>query len=114
MNRALTCLLLGAAGFVLSVPTASAYEWTITNNSKWAIHEIHISACNERNWGPDRMGSDIMYTGDSYVLHDVDAGCYDVLFVDQDGDKCDVRGVHVRGDWETTITSQALVACEQE
>ncbi len=114
MKRVFACLFLGAAGLVMSIPAASAYEWAITNNSKWAIHEIHISGCNERNWGPDRMGRAIMYTGDTYTLHDVDAGCYDVLFVDQDGDKCDVRGVHLTGDWQTTINSQALVACEQE
>lgn len=114
MNRVLTCLLLGAAGLAMSVPAAYAYDWTINNQSKWAIHEIHISGCNERNWGPDRMGRDIMYTGDSYVLHNVSAGCYDILFVDQDGDKCDVRNVRLNGDWETNITSQALVACEQQ
>ena len=113
MMRTVACLLLGAAGLALSVTSALAYDWTISNASNWAIHEVYISPCGNRYWGQDRLGSSaIMRSGDSYVLHNVGGGCYDVKLVDEDGDVCVINRVNIGGDEEWEVTNQNLLKCE--
>jgi hypothetical protein len=113
MSRFITCLLLGATAAVLSVTSALAYDWTISNSSKWAIHEVYISSCGNRYWGQDRLGSSaVMHSGDSYVLHDIDGGCYDVKLVDEDGDVCVINKVRINDDEDWNVTDRALLNCE--
>ena len=115
MSRAITCLLLGAAAAALSVSSALAYDWTISNSSKWAIHEVYISSCGDRYWGQDRLGSSsIMHAGDSYVLSNVGGGCYDVKLVDEDGDVCVINKVRINGNESWDVTDRALLNCENQ
>jgi len=115
MSRSITCLLLGAAAAALTVTSALAYDWSMTNSSHWAIHRVFISPCSSQNWGHDRLGeNDVMSTGESYVLNDVGAGCYDVKLVDEDGDVCVISGVRINNDLEWEITDKNLLNCESQ
>jgi hypothetical protein len=108
-----TTSLLGAAALALSVSSAYAYDWTISNSSNWAIHEVYISSCGDRYWRQDRLGAHaVMHSGDSYVLHNVDGGCYDVKLVDEDGDVCVINKVRINGDEEWEVTDRNLLNCE--
>lgn len=113
MKRVMTCLFMGTAALVLSVTAASAYDWTISNESRWDIHRVFISSCSSNNWGSDRLSeNDIMSTGETYTLSNVSGGCYDVKFVDEDGDSCVVPGVRIHGDLTWTMTDRILLSCE--
>ena len=112
MIRVITTVLLGAAATALSVTSALAYEWTIENSSKWAIHEVYISPCGNRYWGSDKLGrSAIMHTGDRYGI-EVSGGCYDVKLVDEDGDVCVINKVRINGDESWEVTDRNLLNCE--
>jgi hypothetical protein len=113
MRRPLTCALLVAAATVLSVSSALAFEWTFTNNSRYTIREIYISPCSTTKWGNDRLGDrSVLEPGESASLNRVPRGCYDVLLVDEDRDKCEVRGINVNADWQTNITNNNLISCQ--
>ena len=113
MKRTILCLLLGGAAVAMSASSAFAYEWTISNCSRWDIHRVFISPCGNRYWGQDRLGEHaIMHSGDSYVLHHVGGGCYDVKLVDEDGDVCVINKVHINGNESWEVTDRNLLNCE--
>ena len=113
MIRVLTTAALSMAAAVFSISPAFAYDWGITNSSKWAIHEVYISSCGNRYWGQDRLGSSaIMHNGDRYVLNNVNGGCYDVKLVDEDGDVCVINRVNISDDMEWEVTDRNLLNCE--
>jgi hypothetical protein len=114
MKRTITCLLLGLAGVGLTGTSALAYNWTIENSSNWDIHQVFISSCGNRYWGQDRLGrSNIMRTGDEYILRNVDGGCYDVKLVDEDGDVCVINNVRINGNESWEVTNANLLRCQR-
>lgn len=111
MSRGIACLLLGAAAIAMSSVSAYAYEWEIANKSSWTIQRLYISACKDDEWGEDQLGERVIRPGGSFTLTDVPGRCYDMKLVDQHDEKCEVRGIHVNGDWRTEVTNANLRAC---
>ena len=111
MRRTITTLLLAAAATAMSVAPSVADEWEISNQSRWDIHKIFISPCRSENWGRDRLGRSVLSSGESASI-ELPGGCYDLLLVDEEGDRCDVRNKVLDGDTRLTITSGELARCQ--
>ena len=87
----------------------------IINQSKWEIHHLYLSASDDRNWGPDQLGKEVLGTGQSFTLTDIDCDKYDIKVVDEDGDECVVEKVSLCEDeTEWKITDKILLKCEGE
>jgi hypothetical protein len=108
-----------AATFVFALITpALAQKATVqvTNQSKWEIHNLFLSATEQNDWGPDHLGEYIITAyGGTFTLKSIPCDSYDVDIVDEDGDECIIEAVDMCGDnsfW--TITDTNLLACEGE
>jgi len=105
---------LAMAALACSPMIASAASLEFVNQSSWEIHEIHVSPASQRNWGEDYLGSDILEKGDSLTLTGLEAGSWDILVIDEDGDRCILEGI----DYDTSdrdrwvITDNDLLACQ--
>ncbi len=90
LRRTLLALLLaGLAGSGLA-PGARAQSndpsFRIVNNTRHVVNEVYASAANERNWGNDRLGNDIINPGANYIVRLPQGECtYDVRIVYQGG-----------------------------
>jgi hypothetical protein len=71
-----------------------------------------MSATSENTWGPDQLGEHTIPAGESFTLNGIPCGDYDVKLVDEDGDECELRGVHLCSDSALNITNEALLSCE--
>ena len=112
----LTKLSLAALLFcALSTPAFAARKATvkIINASNWEIHHIYLSSSDDRHWGEDLLGDDILAKGDSLNLSNISCDLYDIQVVDEDGDECVIEEVDLCGDhsyWK--ITDKDLLECE--
>jgi hypothetical protein len=94
-------------------PVPTAGQITIQNQSDWDIHYLYMSSSSVDTWGPDQLGTQILYSGQSFTLTGIACDNYDLKFVDQDGDECTMMGVRLCGDnavWN--ITNEELLTCE--
>lgn len=87
----------------------------VVNKSDWEIHHFFLSPSEEDHWGPDQLRDDVIGTDDAFTLNSIPCDTYDVKLVDEDGDECVVEAVDIcGGSAQWTITSKALLACEEE
>jgi len=88
----------------------------ITNVSKWEIHHLYLSPANEKEWGPDQLGEQVIAAkGGKFTLTDIDCDHYDIKVVDEDGDECVIENEELCGDAATwKITDKSLLACENK
>jgi hypothetical protein len=94
---------------------ASLADVTIVNDSDWQIHEIYMKRSTEQEWGPDRLGANVIIdaTGGTHTLTQIPCESYDVKLVDQDGDVCEIPEQMVCDAGAImTITSEYLLACQ--
>jgi S1-C subfamily serine protease len=61
----------------------------IVNKTGYTVYQVQLSPASSDEWGPDRLGSDILQTGqtltvDSLPLNIIDR--YDIHLIDEDGD----------------------------
>lgn len=89
------------------------YSLRIRNDSRWNIHLLYMSNAEQEKWGPDQLGRFVLRSGGSYTITDIVPGEYDVMFVDQDRDKCVLRNVQIFKNEDWTITSPWLVKCQR-
>lgn len=101
---------LAALAFVPAM--ASAFTVEFVNQSSWDIYEVYFSPANEKNWGEDHLGEEVLEKGDSLTLEGVSKGKWDVLVIDEDGDKCEVTGVALTGPDRWVITDEDLLGCQ--
>ena len=103
---------LAALAFVPALSAAATVEFV--NQSSWDIHEIYFSPASQRDWGRDYLDDEVLEKGDSLKLTHIDAGAWDVMVVDEDGDKCVLEDIEFsrtdRDRW--IITDQDLLACQ--
>jgi hypothetical protein len=87
----------------------------ITNLSKWEIHHLFLSPANEKEWGPDQLGDNVIKKGGTFTLTDIDCDHYDIKVVDEDGDECVIANEELCGHAATwKITDKELLACENK
>lgn len=83
----------------------------IDNDSSFDLFEIYVTPIDASTWGPDLLGGDILFPGESLS---VEVGCdyYDAMVVDEFGNQCEILSLDLCGDsavW--SITNDALAAC---
>ncbi len=106
---ALTLLALPA----LAGDASSTVE--VKNLSDWIIEEFFMSPSDDRDWGQDLLGEEVMEPGDSLTLTNISCDNWDLLVVDEDGDECVLEEVDLCGDrakWD--ITDDELLNCIED
>lgn len=106
--------IAAAAALACAPALTSAASVEFVNQSSWDIYEIYLSPSNDTNWGDDYLEKDVLTKGESLTITNVDAGSWDVMVVDEDGDKCVIEGVKFnrsdRDRW--VIKDKDLLACQ--
>jgi len=90
------CILLissPAAGRRTTNAQPAANTLTIVNASSKEIHRLYVSVSGAPTWGPDLLGRNILYPGQSKSLGDLAGSQYDVMIVDADRRECVMRNV---------------------
>lgn len=101
------------AAMSLAIPlSAQAAKVIFVNKSSWNIHEVYFGPSSQKSWGEDRLGNEILENGDTLTLTDVGRGKWDVLLIDEDGDKCVLMGVQIDGNDRWEITDDDLLGCQ--
>lgn len=103
---------LVAAVIAYAPTTASAANVVFVNQSAWEIHEVYFSPASQHSWGEDHLGNDVLEKGDSLTLSDVNAGTWDVMIIDEDGDKCVIEDVSIKSSDRWVITDNDLLSCQ--
>jgi len=95
-------LLLAAIGLLVSVSAATVE--IINDTGGYDIYYIYMSPSWDDSWGDDWLGSDILYSGNSFSFNVPDDN-YDIRLVDEDGDEYIRYGVDVDGyyGWNVTL-----------
>jgi hypothetical protein len=72
-------------------------SFRIANNTPNVVNEVYASPSNQRNWGHDRLGSEVIRPGASHIIRlPIDGNCvYDVRIVYQGGQAEERRNVNL-------------------
>lgn len=106
----LALLALGAGGCVIDDDGESSV--TVINDSDYVIVEINITPSYSETWGPDYLGPDVLYPGDSLTIEYIDCGVYDMRIVDDTGVECVFYDYELCWDNDIwTITNGLLADC---
>jgi hypothetical protein len=102
------------AAFACMPALSAAATVEFVNQSSWEIHEVYFSPASQRSWGDDYLEDDVLERGDSLTLTGIEAGRWDVMVVDEDGDKCILEDVRFsksdRDRW--VIEDEDLLNCQ--
>lgn len=85
---------------------------TIVNDSDYDIYEIYIAPSDSSHWGPNILGHDTLYSGDSMIIDYLECDYYDVEVVDEYGYSCQLIDEYLCFDdavWR--ITNYTLDVC---
>jgi hypothetical protein len=106
---------LAIASIVLLAVAAPAWaiELTVVNHSQYVIKELYVSPAKSKKWGGDQLQQHSIGTNQSFTLHNIPVGVYDLKLVDEDDDSCVVSNVSFSdNDKEWTLTDAVLETCE--
>lgn len=106
-----TSLLLAAASLQACVITTDDdSSFTVDNYSDYAIYEVYLAERDDPSWGPDLLGGDILYPGESLEIRYVDCGLYDALIYDELGAECELQDIDLCFDDARWIIDNALLS----
>ena len=107
--------LFCAATIALAVTAAPAFafDFTVSNKSKYDIHELYVSKSKSSEWGPDQLRKNTIDAGNKFTLHGVTDGTWDLKLVDEDGTECVVEDIAFDESKEWTVTSKMLERCDK-
>jgi hypothetical protein len=88
------------------------FEYTIRNNSSFEITRLYFNSSETDDWGPDRLGANVLPAGQAFRLTNIVAGEYDMKVVDEDGDECVLYNITVCGNGAYSFTNDNLLRCE--
>jgi hypothetical protein len=94
--------VLAALPGLLALPAlaqSSDPSFRVVNNTAKVINEVYASPSNERNWGHDRLGSEVVAPGGRQIIRLPAGGTcsYDVRIVYQGGSAEERRGLNTCG-----------------
>jgi hypothetical protein len=71
-------------------------SFRIVNNTPNVVNEVYASPSNQRNWGHDRLGDEVIPPGGSHIIRlPIDGNCtYDIRIVYQGGNAEERRNVN--------------------
>jgi hypothetical protein len=96
--------------FARTLPAAADREVVVENRAPRQIDRLFISGAEEQEWGPDRLGSEVIAPGARFTAAFADQGCaYDVRVVFDNGgaeerrrvDLCAVTTLVISPGWTT-------------
>lgn len=104
-----TFLSLPIASLNTSIAIAGQQDFTVYNNNDLAIESLYVSSSKSKSWGVDKLGSDIIKSGDSFFVefNNGSSNCYwDIKVIYEDGsydlvesaDLCNTRDLTLVGD----------------
>ena len=105
-------LLAGLASATATAQRRGHYTLVIENESRYDIYYLYMSRTLEDDWGPDRLGSGVLGSGEVFALENIPADDYDVKFVDEDDDECILNDIAIVNDTEWSLTTGFLLKCE--
>jgi hypothetical protein len=77
------------------IPRAEARSILLANRHLATVQEVYLSPSNEANWGPDRLGTDILAAGDDATVS-TEGGCEaDIRIVFPSGSAEERRAVNI-------------------
>lgn len=101
---------LGLLLVLLALFTTNAFalELKLENKTGKELHELYFAPAGETDWGPDQLHDEVVANNESFTLQSIPKGKYDVLFVDENGAKCDLRDVDFTSS-ETFVMSKSVI-----
>ncbi|MDI3306643.1 MAG: hypothetical protein QJR07_06020 [Acetobacteraceae bacterium] len=91
----LTNVVLGGGGQQQNQAQQGNPSFNLVNQSRRMIHELFASPSSRQDWGPDRLGDDVVRPGQTYPVRLPYGECqYDIRIVFQGGDAQERRGVN--------------------
>ena len=104
-------LVVTSAGCIITTDGDSSF--TIRNSSDYVIEYIYVSPSDSSSWGPDLLGGDVLYPGESLTVDYLDCDYYDVMVVDEFGVECILETEYLcfdDGYWRITNTTLGICA----
>ena len=62
----------------------------VVNESDFAITDIYLTEVDNRDWGPNLIGGDVLLPDESIVLVDIQCDYYDAQLIDEDDVACEL------------------------
>ena len=110
--KSLTHLFISALCF-LSAGSAFGLSLTLENKTGKEVHELYFAPAGETDWGEDQLGDEVIENDETFTLSKIAKGKYDVLFVDENGDKCDIRDVDFTSSELFVMTKSIIKKCQK-
>ena len=71
-------------------------SFNLVNQARVTVMEAYVSLSTEQEWGPDRLGNDVVAPGRHFAIRLPEGPClYDVRFVYENGQTDERRGVNL-------------------
>lgn len=84
---------------------------TIHNDSDYSIYYLYLSNSSSQEWGEDRLGDEVLSTGESFSTL-VYPSNYDIKMIDEDDDVCITSNVSIRSDIDWRFGNDELLECQ--
>ena len=101
-----------AGALLMSAMSTAAFaarqDFTITNHTGHVIMTLNVSPNNERRWGPDILGRDVLGDGEQAEVtfdRNEDQCSWDIRVTYDDGTNNDLRGVNLCETTEVEFTA---------
>jgi hypothetical protein len=108
----LACSLLCAGTAAAQKGKSRRSSVVFVNSSSWDIYALFLSSSDDRYWGPDQLGDNILRSGQRYTLTSIRCGYYDIKLIDEDEDECILTELDICGSERLVITDEDLLACQ--
>lgn len=105
-------ILFVAVVALFSANSAFALSLTIENKTGKELHELYFAPAGDDDWGPDQLDKHTVPNDDTFTLTKIEKGKYDVLFVDEKGEKCDIRNVDFTSSELFVMTKEIIKGCQ--
>ncbi|MGC4120860.1 MAG: hypothetical protein QM765_41040 [Myxococcales bacterium] len=66
---------------------------TVENHSDYAVHHLYFTPANALAWGPDQLGTDVLFPHEKATLAGLECEAYDLKMIDEQGDECIVEDI---------------------
>lgn len=103
-------MLATLSGSLFAFDSDELNKLNITNNTGETISYLFISPGDSADWGPDMLGMDVLSNGDdvSYYMHYPQrTGDFDILAIDSDNQRYEVRAFRLTDGTEGSVTITA-------
>ena len=84
---ALSLLCSAATGCVITSDDGDS-SLRLHNQSSYALVEVRLAEVHSSSWGPNLLGGDPLFPGETIGITSIECGRYDVLVVDDTGVDC--------------------------